>query len=160
MSRPARAMAGPQVAPDLAPRSEPVHVPERPSEPRREVRRAASRERAHRRAAARRRGQLGFFVLSSLILGSMIFGLVSLNALLAQSSFRVDDLERRIAGLSQENLELTREQAKLSAPGRVAAWATRQGMRLPDDLQILHVPSPERAARPGADPSSEDGGGR
>jgi len=71
----------------------------------------------------------------------MIFGLVVTNALLAQSSFRMDDLAQRIESLSERQLELTRQDATLSAPGRIAAWARRHGMRLPDVIHILHVPS-------------------
>lgn len=80
----------------------------------------------------------------------MILGLVALNALLAQSSFRVDDLERRMVALSQDHLELVHEQATLSAPGRIAAWARRHGMRLPDDIRFLHVPPAGPAAPAGA----------
>jgi cell division protein FtsL len=69
----------------------------------------------------------------------MILGLVTLNALLAQSSFRIDELEQKVTALKQENVELTHEQAALSAPGRIAAWARRHGMRLPDEIQFLHV---------------------
>jgi cell division protein FtsL len=71
----------------------------------------------------------------------MVFGIVVLNALLAQTSFRIDQAERRIEELSTEQLSLVREQATLSAPGRIAAWALRHGMRLPDDIRILHVPN-------------------
>jgi cell division protein FtsL len=93
----------------------------------------------------RRRGTIGFLVLSTAVVGSMILGVVALNALLAQSSFRVDDLQQRIAALSQEHLELVHEQATLSAPGRIAAWARRHGMRLPDDIRFLHVPPARRS---------------
>jgi cell division protein FtsL len=71
----------------------------------------------------------------------MVLGLVSLNALLAQRSFRIDDLRGQIDALSQEQLELQHEQAALSAPGRIAEWAHRHGMRLPDDIRFLHMPS-------------------
>jgi cell division protein FtsL len=80
----------------------------------------------------------------------MVLGLVSLNALLAQRSFRIDDLRQRIDALSEENVELLREQAALSAPGRIATWASRHGMRLPDDIRFLHVPSSAPVAPAGA----------
>jgi len=73
-----------------------------------------------------------------------------LNALLAQTSFRIDQAERRIEELSTEQLSLVREQATLSAPGRIAAWARRHGMRLPDDIRILHVPGMGSADPAGA----------
>jgi hypothetical protein len=71
----------------------------------------------------------------------MVFGIVVLHALLAQRSFRIDDAERRIEVLGTEHLDLVRAQATLSAPGRIAAWATRHGMRLPDDIRILRAPN-------------------
>lgn len=96
----------------------------------------------------RRKHHLGFLILSSVVMGSMILGLVSLNALLAQRSFRIDDLRGRIDVLTQERLELQHEQAALSAPGRIAEWAHRHGMRLPDDIRSLHVPSKGTTAAP------------
>jgi cell division protein FtsL len=84
------------------------------------------------------------------MIGSLLLGLVSLNALLAQRSFRIDDLRQRVGALTEETAELAREQAALSAPGRIAAWARRHGMRLPDDIRFLHVPSTGSAAPAGA----------
>jgi cell division protein FtsL len=77
--------------------------------------------------------------LATLVVGPMVLGIVSLNALLAQTSFRIDDAERRIEMLTTEHLDLVHEQATLSAPGRIAAWARRNGMRLPDDIRSLHA---------------------
>ena len=109
------------------------------------------------RALRRRKHHLGFFVLASIVVGGMVFGIASLNVLLAQQSFRIDAAERRIEQLSTERLDLVREQATLSAPGRIAAWARRNGMRLPDDIRFLHA-SGARAATPAgaADPSAPE----
>jgi hypothetical protein len=79
---------------------------------------------------------------------------VVVHVLLAQQSFRIDEAERRLESLTQDHLELVRERATLSAPGRVAVWANRHGMRLPDDIRILRAPSgPGDPA--GADPSED-----
>ena len=78
----------------------------------------------------------------------MVFGIVVLNVLLAQASFRIDEVERRIQALSADQVELVHEQATLSAPGRIAHWAGRHGMRLPDDIRILHP-----SGRNGVDPA-------
>ncbi len=102
---------------------------------------------------------LGFLILSSVLVGTMILGLVALTALLAQSSFRVDDLEKRIGALSQDNVELTRQQAALSAPGRIAVWARSHGMRLPDDVRFLHVPAAGSTAPAGAAGAPASGAG-
>jgi cell division protein FtsL len=94
-------------------------------------------------------------LLASTVVGSMVFGIVVVNVLLAQTSFRIGEAERRLEELSEDNLELVREQATLSAPGRISAWASRHGMRLPDDIRILHAPGSGSGEPAGADPSSE-----
>lgn len=81
----------------------------------------------------------------------MVFGIVVVNVLLAQASFRIEEAERHLERLSEEHLELVREQATLSAPGRISAWASRHGMRLPDDIRILHAPGTGPADPAGAD---------
>jgi hypothetical protein len=86
----------------------------------------------------------------------MVLGLVSLNALLAKGSFRVDDLSNRIDTLEAEHLELVNDQASLSAPGRIAEWARRNGMRLPDDIRLLHAPGAPSNDPAGTDPSGGD----
>jgi cell division protein FtsL len=93
---------------------------------------------------------VGFAILATLVVGTMVFGIASMNAVLAQTSFRIDEAERRIQELSLDNLELIRAQAQLSAPGRIAAWARRNGMRLPDDIRSLHAPGGSTAAPAGA----------
>jgi hypothetical protein len=93
-------------------------------------------------------------VFASALVGSMILGIVVLHALLAQQSFRIVDAERRIDELGHVRLELVRVQATLSAPDRIAAWAIRHDMRLPDDIRILRAP--EAPADPaGADITSD-----
>ena len=114
-----------------------------------------TRPTTRRRPARARRGAIGFVLLSSAVLGSMVFGIVVVNVLLAQTSFRITSAEQRLEELSQEHLELVSEQASLSAPGRIAAWANRHGMRLPDDIRILHAPGGRSADPAGTDPSTE-----
>ena len=106
-----------------------------------------------------RRRSLGFVVLASAVVGSMVFGIVVVNVLLAQTSFRIDEAERHLEVVSEDHLELVREQATLSAPGRISAWASRHGMRLPDDIRILHASGSTGSAEPaGADNSSRTTG--
>jgi cell division protein FtsL len=129
----------------------------RPSAP---GRRSAPQAAARPRTRHRRRHHLGFALLAGALIGSILFGIVVLNALLAQTSVRIDQADRRMQELSQEHLALVREQATLSAPGRIAAWASRHGMRLPDDIRILHVPGVGSADPAGAgNPSTGPTGG-
>ncbi len=137
-------------APERAQRAEGAkRPPRRPAPP------ATTGPRTAR--ARRRKHHVGFVVLATLVIGPMVLGIVSLNALLAQMSFRIDVAERRVEQLAQEHLDLVRQQATLSAPGRIADWARRNGMRLPDDIRSLHA-SGGPAAPAGADPSGGDGG--
>ncbi len=82
---------------------------------------------------------MGFLLLATVFAVLAVLGLVSLSALLAQNQFRIERLSNRIETLGERNGALQREAAQLSAPGRVATWARRNGMRLPDDPHILHV---------------------
>lgn len=117
--------------------------PPRPT-PRREwslgTKRSPRREARAPKRMVRRQHRIGFAVLASALVASIVFGIVVLNVLLAQASFRIDEMERRIETLSADQVELVREQASLSAPGRIAHWASRHGMRLPDDIRILRAP--------------------
>jgi hypothetical protein len=99
-----------------------------------------SRPRPATTPRRRKKHHLGFAVTSSMLVGLMVLGIVVLNVLLAQQSFRIQETERRIDALGRERLGLVREQATLSAPGRIAGWASRHGMRLPDDIRILRAP--------------------
>ena len=106
------------------------------------------------RSRRRKKHHVGFAILATAVVGPMVLGIVSLNALLAQTSFRIDEAERRIETLTTERLDLVHEQATLSAPGRIAAWARRNGMRLPDDIRFLHASGDRQTAPAGADTSS------
>lgn len=95
-------------------------------------------------------------MFASALVASLVLGIVVLHALLAQQSFRLADAERKIDQLGAERLELLRAQATLSAPGRIAGWAFRHGMRLPDDIRILHPSGRTGVDQAGADPSSSE----
>ncbi|HXF72693.1 MAG TPA: hypothetical protein VNO79_08820, partial [Actinomycetota bacterium] len=103
------------------------------------------RASAGRPARASRR-RLAFAVLATAVVSLAVIGVVALNALVAQGEFRIEALEERVDGLAEAYRVRTEEAARLSAPRRIAAWARRHGMRLPDDVHILHVPGPDRAA--------------
>ncbi len=106
----------------------------------------------------RKKHHVGFAILATVVLGSMVLGIVSLSALLAQQSFRIDEAERRMEELTTAQLDLVHEQARLSAPGRIDAWARRNGMRLPDDIRSLHASGDLQTAPAGAADTSSSGG--
>jgi cell division protein FtsL len=76
------------------------------------------------------------------IVGAMIFCVVSLQALVSQTSFRMQNLDRQSSQLRQSYGELKLEVAQLSAPGRISREAKRLGLRLPDSghVKTLDVP--------------------
>ena len=79
----------------------------------------------------------------------MVVGVVSLSALQVGSSLRSDALRGQLATLAEQQAELRREVATLSAPSRVMTWAHGKGMVMPENVVILRV-SPATAAEPGA----------
>jgi cell division protein FtsL len=101
-------------------------------------------------AARRKRHHLGFVLFAAVVVGLLVLGLVTLNAFVAQSSFRIDHLQARVDEQSQRYLALERQTAHLSAPGRIAAWAGRHEMQTPDEVSVLHVSGPRDPGRGGA----------
>ena len=90
-----------------------------------------------------RRLRLRFVVVIAAVVVPLIVGLVSLNAVLAQTSFSVDALTTRVNTLQQKGEELRKDVAVLSAPDRVYRWALKQHMITPDprDVHVLHPPA-------------------
>jgi cell division protein FtsL len=78
-------------------------------------------------------------VVAALVVGAMVLGVVTLQAMVAESSFRMQDLARRGAELRQDQGELRLKVAELSSPGRIAKEARRLGLHLPEDVQTLRV---------------------
>ena len=73
----------------------------------------------------------------------MVLGLVALNALLAQTSFKIDDLQERVEKLSQSYDQRAYEAARLAAPRRIWQAAHDLGLMPPEGgVQVLPVPGP------------------
>ena len=103
-----------------------------------------------RRPAAQRRGTVAFVVVTAVVVTVMVLGLVALQALLAQESFKIDDLQSRVSYLTQLHQEEGLAVARLSSPSRIATEARDVGMGLPaDGIQVLHVPTEPPAPKPG-----------
>src|SRR3989442_10770723 len=88
------------------------------------------------RAAPARRARVGFFVLSLILVGTLVMAVVSAQALVSQGSFRMQDLSHRTTALQQAYGRLTLEVAELSSPGRIAREARRLGLTLPGAGQV------------------------
>jgi cell division protein FtsL len=158
MSVPARASRVPAQAARPAPST---RRPATATKPVGERRAPAPRPTADEAFSRRSQHSLRFAVLSALVAATLVVGLVTLNAMVAQRSFRIDDLQARVDDLSRHNVLLERQAARLSAPERIAAWAQRHGMRLaPDgDLHILQVAGATTQPVPAGSPTESTGVG-
>jgi cell division protein FtsL len=111
---------------------------------------------------ARRHSTL-FLICSGLLVAGLVLGLVTLNAIVAQSSFTVDDLSTRVQELQREAQEKRLEYAHLTAPDRIVSAAGTLGLRLPAPgaVQVIHVAGsvPHGAGNPsaGAGPAGDRG---
>ena len=115
--------------------------------PARQVRSRATRK-AHLRVVPpppkRRRGgarrSAGFVVFVALLAAGSVFGLAAMNALLAQGSFRMEELSEQQEQLERENGELRLSVADLSSAERIAAEAKRLGLVLPgSDIEVVYI---------------------
>lgn len=79
-----------------------------------------------------------YAAILSVVAALGVFGVVSLNALAAESAFEARTLEREVRDLSRRYDELTAEVASLEAPDRVARIAVAElGMVPVEDPGVL-----------------------
>jgi hypothetical protein len=81
-------------------------------------------------------------VFSGAVIAVLVVGVVTLNALLAQTAFHLREEQSRLDDLHERQIMLTDQVAHLSAPGTVAKWARQHDMVMPaaGDVHILPVP--------------------
>jgi cell division protein FtsL len=80
--------------------------------------------------------RLPFLFACFALVGSLVVAVVSVQALVAQNSFRLQELTRTNAELAQASGQMQLEVAQLSAPNRIAREARRLGYQLPDPGQL------------------------
>lgn len=78
-------------------------------------------------------------VLALLVTTALVVLLAAAQALVAQGSFRMAELQRRVVELEQEHGRLRLEVAELSSPERVTRAAREAGLVLPGEVEILAV---------------------
>lgn len=119
-----------------------ARVPPRPGE-----RRTSTGRRLRAVPLAARSPRLGPFLLAATALvAGLVLAVATLQALVAQNSFRMEDLGRRATELRRLNGELRLEVARLSSPRRIANEARRLGLRLPDPAEVRTLEAgPSRA---------------
>jgi len=84
-------------------------------------------------------------VFATVVIVLLVLGVVAMNALFAQTAFAVHSTQTRVTELTEQHDVLATDVARLSSPSRIAAWAARYQMVLPDDVVILRVPRFRRA---------------
>lgn len=95
----------------------------------------------HPHGGARRGSPVAFWITVAVLAAVLIIGIASLSALYVQSSFSVDDLQNSLGALQQQHADLREEVAQASSPERVMEWARARGMRMPDHVVTLPLPS-------------------
>lgn len=130
MSVPARTQSPPATTP--APRVRPSRTA---------TARPARHTPPHPRGGARRGSPVAFWILVAVLAAVLIIGIASLSALFVESSFSVDDLQNGLSTLQQQHDDLREEVAQASSPQRVMEWARARGMRMPDHVVTLPLPS-------------------
>jgi cell division protein FtsL len=93
---------------------------------------------------------MAFVVLAALLVGALVLGLVVLNVLVAQSSFRLADLEKSIRQEELRSQHLRYSVATSESPEAIAEAARRLGLVAPERQGFLVGP-PAAPDRPGDD---------
>lgn len=142
MSVPAREFErAPALDPERLPGRRTPTGPERPAPP---ARTPAARPLTDPPSRLRRQARRGlhptFMVFASLVIVLLVLGVVAMNALFAQTAFAVHSMQTRVTELTEQHDVLATDVARLSSPSRIAAWAERYRMVLPNDVVILRVP--------------------
>ena len=140
MSSPARALAPSPTRRPARPATTPT---KRPSVKRARAKHAPAKkgESAARRRMLRRR-RAAFWLFAGTLVSLLVLGIVTLNALAVQTTYHMQLYQQIVTDLSGQQVQLTNQQASLSAPGRVAAWARGNGMVMPSTGNTVVLPVP------------------
>ena len=85
-----------------------------------------------------------------MVVSILVMGLVALNAMLVQTTYRMQTVRQQVIDLSEEQVQLTDQVASLSSPENVARWARQHDLTMPEpgDTIILPVPGVASASDP------------
>lgn len=146
MSVPAREVERePASDPEPLPARRAPTAPERPTPPGRTPAARPRTDPSRPRRRVRRGLHPTFIVFASFVIVLLVLGVVAVNAMLAQTAFAVHSIQTRVTELATQQDVLATDVARLSSPSRIAAWAERYKMVLPEDVVILRVPRFGRA---------------
>jgi cell division protein FtsL len=106
-------------------------------------RRASARPKLRLVPKRSRRGRrVPFLIVSAALVGPLVFGVVTLQAVISQSSFRMQSIARQNQQLQQSYGELKLQIARLSSPDRIVQQARRLGLSLPDPNEVHSLAVP------------------
>jgi cell division protein FtsL len=91
-------------------------------------------------------------LFSAALISALIFGFVAINALLVQTTYRMQTVQREVMDLQGDQKVLVNQVATLSSPIRVAAWAQAHRMVMPGPGETVILAVPDAAARSGSAP--------
>ncbi len=86
--------------------------------------------------------QIPFLVGAILVVSILVLGVVSLQAVLSETSFEMRELSRKATQLQSEYSRLKLMVAELSSPERVAREARKLGLTIPTRVRTLSVDLP------------------
>lgn len=91
------------------------------------------------RVRARRGFHLAFWIFSAAIVSVIVVGIVALNAMVVNTTYRIESAQQALGDLQAQQRSLSTEVARLSSPSRIAEWASSQRMVMPHDVVVLQV---------------------
>ncbi|HEX2267626.1 MAG TPA: cell division protein FtsL [Actinomycetota bacterium] len=91
--------------------------------------------------------RVAFFAGAVLVVSILVLGIVSLQAVLSETSFEMRELSRKATQLQSEYSRLKLQVAELSSPERVAREARSLGLTIPTRIRTLSVALPPASER-------------
>jgi cell division protein FtsL len=94
------------------------------------------------RVRARRGFHLAFWVFSASVISMIVVGIVALNAMVVNTTYRMETAQRSLDDLQEQQAALSIDVATLSAPSHIEEWAKSQWMVRPNpqNVVVLKVP--------------------
>jgi len=91
---------------------------------------------------ARRGFHLAFWVFSASVISMIVVGIVALNAMVVNTTYRMETAQQALDDLQEQQAALSIDAATLSAPSHIEEWAKSQWMVRPDpqNVVVLKVP--------------------
>ena len=129
MSQPARQLPAPREprrSPPPTRVAPPARTPARPPPP-----------STPPRVGGRRGSHPAFWLFSAILVAGLVLGVVALNALVVNTTYRLEAVEQRQRAAAESGASLEVQVAHQSSPSRISQWASAHGMVLPDSDAVV-----------------------